>query len=79
MQSARPTSPLIVSSTSNPFTKEAITTAAGEALAGAGSPLDAAETAVNVSELDPRDRAVGYGEAPNELWPLSRTSKPLAP
>ena len=66
MQSAGPRSPLIVSSNANPFTKEAIMTAAWEALAGPGSLLDAAERAVNVSELEPRDRSVGYGGAPNE-------------
>jgi N4-(beta-N-acetylglucosaminyl)-L-asparaginase len=66
MQPAELNAPLIVSSNSNPLTREAITTMAWETLARGGSPLDAAEKAVNVSELDPRDRSVGYGGGPNE-------------
>jgi N4-(beta-N-acetylglucosaminyl)-L-asparaginase len=40
--------------------------AAWEALLNGGTPLDAAEKAVNLSESDPRDSTVGYGGDPNE-------------
>jgi len=58
--------PLIVTSKTNPYVKEKITTTAWEVLQKGGSPLDAAEKATNISELDPRDRSVGFGGAPNE-------------
>ncbi len=58
--------PLIVTSKTNNFVREAVTTAAWETLAKGGTALDAAEKAVNVSELDPRDASVGYGGDPNE-------------
>lgn len=58
--------PLIVTSKTNPYVREAVTTAAWEVLQKGGSSLDAAEKAVNVSELDPRDASVGYGGDPNE-------------
>ena len=66
MRRAEPNRPLIVTSKTSPLVREAITTAAWEVLASGGSPLDAAEKAVNVSELDPRDPTVGYGGDPNE-------------
>ena len=43
-----------------------MTTTAWEVLQSGGSPLDAAEKALNVSELDPRDPTVGYGGDPDE-------------
>jgi N4-(beta-N-acetylglucosaminyl)-L-asparaginase len=58
--------PLIVTSKTNPFVREAITRAAWEELLRGGGPLDAAIKATNVSELDPRDASVGYGGDPNE-------------
>ncbi len=58
--------PLIVTSKTNIYVKEAVTTTAWKTLEAGGSPLDAAEKAVNVSELDPRDASVGYGGDPNE-------------
>jgi N4-(beta-N-acetylglucosaminyl)-L-asparaginase len=58
--------PLIVTSKTNPFVREEITTTAWEILQRGGSPLDAAEKGTNVSELDPRDSTVGYGGDPNE-------------
>ncbi|MEE9612658.1 MAG: isoaspartyl peptidase/L-asparaginase, partial [Desulfatiglandales bacterium] len=58
--------PLIVTSKTNPFVKEKVTTTAWEVLQKGGSPLDAAEKAVNISELDPQDPTVGYGGSPNE-------------
>jgi N4-(beta-N-acetylglucosaminyl)-L-asparaginase len=58
--------PLIVTSKTNPFVKERVTTTAWEVLQKGGSPLDAAEKGTNVSELDPRDASVGYGGDPNE-------------
>jgi N4-(beta-N-acetylglucosaminyl)-L-asparaginase len=66
--SARPAPrrPLVVTSKTNPYVKEAVTTVAWEVLQKGGSPLDAAEKAVNVAELDPRDPSVGYGGDPNE-------------
>lgn len=58
--------PLIVTSKTNRLVKEKITTTAWKILQNGGSPLDAAEKATNVSELDPRDPTVGYGGDPNE-------------
>ncbi len=58
--------PLIVTSKTNPFVKEKVTTTAWEVLQKGGSPLDSAEKAVNISELDPQDPTVGYGGSPNE-------------
>jgi N4-(beta-N-acetylglucosaminyl)-L-asparaginase len=58
--------PLIVTSKTNRYVKEAVTSSAWEVLARGGSPLDAAVKAVNVSEMDPRDPTVGYGGDPNE-------------
>jgi len=58
--------PLIVTSKTNPFVKENITTTAWDILQQGGAPLDAAEKGTNVSELDPRDPTVGYGGDPNE-------------
>lgn len=58
--------PLIVTSKTNPYVKEKITKTAWEVLQKGGGPLDAAEKATNVSELDPRDPTVGYGGDPNE-------------
>ncbi|MDP2914861.1 MAG: N(4)-(beta-N-acetylglucosaminyl)-L-asparaginase [Candidatus Aminicenantes bacterium] len=61
-----PRRPLIVTSKTNPYVKEAVTAAAWDVLQKGGTPLDAAEKAVNVAELDPRDPSVGYGGDPNE-------------
>lgn len=58
--------PLIVTSKTNPDVKESVTTTAWDVLKEGGSPLDAAEKAVNVSELDLKDPTVGYGGSPNE-------------
>jgi len=58
--------PLVVTSKTNRYVKEAVTRAAWDVLRKGGSALDAAEKAVNVSELDPRDASVGYGGDPNE-------------
>lgn len=58
--------PLILTSKTNPYVREAVTTAAWDVLMNGGSPLDAAEKGTNVSELDPRDPTVGYGGDPNE-------------
>jgi N4-(beta-N-acetylglucosaminyl)-L-asparaginase len=63
---AAPNRPLVVTSKTNPATREGVTTAAYEILAQGGHPLDAAVRGVNVSELDPRDTSVGYGGDPNE-------------
>ena len=63
---ARINRPLIITSKTNVAVREAVTTAAWNVLERDGSPLDAAEQATNVSELDPRDRTVGYGGDPNE-------------
>jgi N4-(beta-N-acetylglucosaminyl)-L-asparaginase len=57
---------LIVTSKTNPYVKEKITETAWEVLQKGGTPLDAAEKATNVSELDVRDASVGYGGDPNE-------------
>ncbi|MBN2408090.1 MAG: N(4)-(beta-N-acetylglucosaminyl)-L-asparaginase [Candidatus Aminicenantes bacterium] len=58
--------PLVVTSNANRFVKEAVTSAAWEALLQGGSPLDAAIKATHVAEMDPRDPSVGYGGDPNE-------------
>lgn len=58
--------PLVVTSKTNPFVRERVTTTAWEILQKGGTPLDAAEKATNISELDPRDSTVGYGGDPNE-------------
>ena len=58
--------PLVVTSKTNAAVREDITTTAWEVLQAGGSAMDAAENATNVSELDPRDRSVGYGGDPNE-------------
>jgi N4-(beta-N-acetylglucosaminyl)-L-asparaginase len=58
--------PLIVTSKTNPAVKENVTTTAWEVLRKGGTPLDAAEKATNISEVDPRDPTVGYGGDPNE-------------
>jgi N4-(beta-N-acetylglucosaminyl)-L-asparaginase len=58
--------PLVVTSKTNPLVREKVTTTAWEVLQKGGSPLDAAERATNVSELDLRDASVGYGGDPNE-------------
>jgi N4-(beta-N-acetylglucosaminyl)-L-asparaginase len=58
--------PLVITSKTNSFVKEAVTTAAWAAMMAGRSPLDAAVKATNVSELDPRDPSVGYGGDPNE-------------
>ena len=58
--------PLVVTSKTNAAVREEITATAWTILAAGGSAMDAAEKATNVSELDPRDRTVGYGGDPNE-------------
>jgi N4-(beta-N-acetylglucosaminyl)-L-asparaginase len=58
--------PLVVTSKTNPFVREEITTIAWEMLQRGEHPLDAAEKATNISELDPRDTTVGFGGDPNE-------------
>jgi N4-(beta-N-acetylglucosaminyl)-L-asparaginase len=58
--------PLVVTSKTNTLVREAVTGAAWEVLEAGGSAMDAAEKATNVSEVDPRDRTVGYGGDPNE-------------
>jgi N4-(beta-N-acetylglucosaminyl)-L-asparaginase len=63
---APPNRPLVVTSKTNPFVREAVTRAAWEELLRGGSALDAAIKGVNVSELDPRDASVGFGGDPNE-------------
>ncbi|MFB0518931.1 MAG: N(4)-(beta-N-acetylglucosaminyl)-L-asparaginase [Acidobacteriota bacterium] len=65
-RSAPVSRPLIVTSKTNKYVTEPLLTAAWKTLDEGGSPLDAAEKAVNISEADPRDRAVGYGGLPNE-------------
>jgi N4-(beta-N-acetylglucosaminyl)-L-asparaginase len=64
--SVRDVRPVIVTSKTNPLVMEKITIAGWQALQGGGSALDAAEKAVNASELDPADVTVGYGGDPNE-------------
>ncbi len=58
--------PLVVTSKTNAAVREEVTATAWTILAAGGSAMDAAEKATNVSELDPRDRTVGYGGDPNE-------------
>jgi len=58
--------PLVITSKTNPATREGVTTAAYQILSRGGHPLDAAVAGTNVSELDPRDTSVGYGGDPNE-------------
>jgi N4-(beta-N-acetylglucosaminyl)-L-asparaginase len=58
--------PLVVTSKTNAAVRETVTTTAWDILASGGSAMDAAEKGTNVSELDPRDRTVGYGGDPNE-------------
>ncbi len=58
--------PLVVTSKTNTTVREAITSAAWDIMAAGGSAMDAAEKGTNISELDPRDRSVGYGGDPNE-------------
>jgi N4-(beta-N-acetylglucosaminyl)-L-asparaginase len=64
--SAQANRPLVVTSKTNALVREDVTAAAWEVLAAGGSAMDAAEKATNVSEVDPRDRSVGYGGDPNE-------------
>jgi len=59
--------PLVVTSKTNDFVREGVTTAAWDIMQAGGSALDAAEKGTNVSELDPRDPTVGYGGDPNEM------------
>ncbi|NJD17670.1 MAG: N(4)-(beta-N-acetylglucosaminyl)-L-asparaginase [Gemmatimonadetes bacterium] len=66
LRSSPPNRPLVVTSKTNAFVREALTTTALGVLEAGGSPLDAAEKATNVVELDPRDPTVGYGGDPNE-------------
>jgi N4-(beta-N-acetylglucosaminyl)-L-asparaginase len=58
--------PLVITSKTNPYVKESVTSTAWDVLLRGGSPLDAAVKGTNVSELDPRDPTVGYGGDPNE-------------
>ena len=58
--------PLVVTSKTNAAVREEVTGTAWEILVAGGSAMDAAEKGTNVSELDPRDRTVGYGGDPNE-------------
>jgi N4-(beta-N-acetylglucosaminyl)-L-asparaginase len=58
--------PLVVTSKTNEAVRAEVTGTAWEILAAGGAAMDAAEKATNVSELDPRDRTVGYGGDPNE-------------
>lgn len=58
--------PLIVTSKTNIHITEAVTSTAWNVLRSGGSPLDAAENAANISEIDARDPSVGYGGDPNE-------------
>ena len=65
--------PLVVTSKTNDFVREGVTTAAWDIMQAGGSALDAAEKGTNVSELDPRDPTVGYGGDPNEMGSCSWT------
>jgi N4-(beta-N-acetylglucosaminyl)-L-asparaginase len=56
----------VVTSKTNALVREEITGTAWTILEAGGTAMDAAEKATNVSELDPRDRTVGYGGDPNE-------------
>jgi N4-(beta-N-acetylglucosaminyl)-L-asparaginase len=58
--------PLIITSKTNKYVTEPLLTLAWKALQEGGTPLDAAEKAVNIAETDPRDPTVGYGGSPNE-------------
>ncbi|MFH1845235.1 MAG: N(4)-(beta-N-acetylglucosaminyl)-L-asparaginase [bacterium] len=64
--SAQVNRPLVVTSKTNTYVREAVTNTAWEVMAAGGSAMDAAEKGTNISELDPRDRTVGYGGDPNE-------------
>ena len=59
-------SPLVVTSKTNRFVREEITTTAYDLMLNGGSAMDAAEKGTNISESDPRDTTVGYGGDPNE-------------
>ncbi len=65
-EAGRVNRPLVVTSKTNRYVKETVTSTAWEVLLRGGSPLDAAIKATNVSELDPRDPTVGFGGDPNE-------------
>jgi N4-(beta-N-acetylglucosaminyl)-L-asparaginase len=58
--------PVVVTSKTNSLVRAEVTGAAWRVLESGGSAMDAAEKGTNVSELDPRDRTVGYGGDPNE-------------
>lgn len=58
--------PLVVTSKTNSAVRAGITGTAWDILSAGGSAMDAAEAGTNVSELDPRDRTVGFGGDPNE-------------
>lgn len=58
--------PLVVTSKTNRFVREEITTTAWDIMRAGGTAMDAAEKATNISERDPRDATVGYGGDPNE-------------
>ncbi len=61
-----PNRPLVVTSKTNRFVREEITTTAWDTMRDGGSAMDAAEKGTNISERDPRDATVGYGGDPNE-------------
>lgn len=58
--------PLVVTSKTNDAVRESVTSTAWDVMSSGGSAMDAAEKGTNVSEIDPRDRTVGYGGDPNE-------------
>ncbi|MCG2816793.1 MAG: isoaspartyl peptidase/L-asparaginase, partial [Candidatus Aminicenantes bacterium] len=58
--------PLVVTSKTNPYVKEELTTKAWDILKKGGRPIDAAVQATNISEISPLDTTVGYGGSPNE-------------
>lgn len=58
--------PLVVTSKTNAAVREEVTGTAWQILQAGGTAMDAAEKGTNVSEIDPRDRTVGYGGDPNE-------------
>ena len=64
--SGPPNRPLVVTSKTNVYVRETLTSTALKVLEAGGSALDAAEKGTNVAELDPRDPTVGYGGDPNE-------------
>ena len=64
--SSPPNRPLVVTSKTNRFVREDITTTAWTMMSDGGPAIDAAEKATNISERDPRDATVGYGGDPNE-------------